>query len=99
MNNGVQELSQADNDFQKACSYLDVELAAKAIAAGANVNMVDEGGKPIVFECLLSYNFICQFESDDDDDDDDLSHEEYAAIIDESIRRHVSYFTLNSRSP
>ena len=94
MNNGVQELSQADNDLQKACSYLDVELAAKAIAAGANVNMVDEGGKPIVFECLLSYNFIYQFESDDDDDDDDLSHEEYAAIIDESIRRRIKIIEM-----
>lgn len=94
MNNGVQELSQADNDLQKACSYIDVEVAAKAIAAGANVNMVDEGGKPIVFECLLSYNFIYQFESDDDDDDDDLSHEEYAAIIDETIRRRIKIIEM-----
>ena len=94
MNDGTQELSQADNDLQKACSYLDVELAAKAIAAGANVNMVDEGGKPIVFECLLSDNFIYQFESDDDDDDDDLSQEEYAAIIDESIRRRIKIIEM-----
>ena len=33
MSDAVQELSQPDKDLQKACLYLDVELAAKAIAA------------------------------------------------------------------
>ena len=67
MSDAVLELSQPDKDLQKACSYLDVELAAKAIAAGANVNMADEGGTPIVFnKDLVLYN------TDDGDDDGDI---------------------------
>lgn len=98
MNDGTQELSQADNDLQKACSYLDVGLAAKAIAAGANVNMVDEGGCPIVLKCLLSEEYFWQFESDDKDGDDDeeenLSQEEYTAIIQEAIRRRIKIIEM-----
>ena len=99
MSDDVEELSQPDKDLQKACSYLDVELAGKAIAAGANVNMVDEGGTPIVFECLLSEKYFWQFESgeDEDDDDSDLSQEaqeEYAAIIQEAIRRRIKIIEM-----
>ena len=94
MSDAVQELFQPDKDLQKACSYLDVDLAAKAIAAGANVNMVDEGGTPIAFECLLSGDFIYQFESDDENEDDDLSQEEYAAIVQEAIRRRIKIIEM-----
>ena len=94
MSDAAQELSQPDKDLQKACSYLDVELAAKAIAAGANVNLVDEGGKPIVFECLLSGDFIYQFERDDENEDDDLSQEEYAAIVQEAICRRIKIIEM-----
>ena len=94
MSDAVLELSQPDKDLQKACSYLDVDLATKAIAAGANVNMVDEGGTPIVFECLLSGDFIYQFESDDETEDDDLSQEEYAAIVQEAIRRRIKIIEM-----
>ena len=99
----VQKRSCADRDLQKACSYLDVELAAKAIAAGANVNIVDESGSPIIFECLLSERYFRQFDGDDDDDDFDddeeenLSQEEHAAIIaiiDESIRRRIKIMEM-----
>ena len=99
MNDGTQELSQADNDLQKACSNLNVELAAKAIAAGANVNMVDEGGCSIVLKCLLSEEYFWQFESDDEDDDDDsdLAQEEQevaAAISEEAIRRRIKIIEM-----
>lgn len=99
MSDAVRELSQPDKDFQKACSHLDVELAAKAIAAGANVNMVDEGGRPIVFECLLSEEYFWQFESDEDEDDDDSdlsqeAQEEYADIIQEAIRRRIKIIEM-----
>ena len=99
MSDAVQELSQPDKDLQKACSYLDVELAAKAIAAGANVNMADEGGTPIVFECLLSEKYFWQFDGDDDEDDDDgdlsqEAQEEYAAIVQEAIRRRIKIIEM-----
>lgn len=99
MSDVVRDLPQPDKDFQKACSHLDVELAAKAIAAGANVNMVDEGGRPIVFECLLSEEYFWQFESDEDEDEDDSdlsqeAQEEHTAIMQEAIHRRIKIIEM-----